>query len=227
MIIECKLVQVKSRLAALLASALLTVSCAATASADDHEIFRAAQFDDVASVRTLLAQGVDPNRIDAARGETPMIMALHEGSTKVALYLLQQPGVDLEAKAANGSTALMMASFMHNREVVEALLARGARVNRPGFAAMHFAAAAGDEAILRILLAHHAEIDALSPNDMTPLMIAAREGQQGAVKLLLAAGADARLRTGDGKTAAEVALERDKGYIARDIDAFLKQHPAP
>lgn len=193
--------------------------------AGDYDFFRAAQFDDVAAIRTLLAQGVDPNRVDEARGETALIMALHEGSNKVALFLLQQPGVDLEAQAANGSTALMMASFMHDRDIVEALLARGARVNRPGFAAMHFAAAAGDEAILRILLAHHADIDAPSPNRMTPLMIAAREGQQGAVRLLLEAGANASLRTGDGKTAAEVALERDKAYIARDIDAYLKQHP--
>jgi len=220
---------VKSRLAPLLAAVLAAAMAAAScaAQAGDYDIYRAAQFDDVAGMRSALAQGADPNRIDEVRGETPMIMALHEGSVKVALFLLSQPGVDLEAKAANGSTAPMMASFMHEREVVQALLARGARVNRPGFAAMHFAAAAGDEAILRILLDHHADIDAPSPNNMTPLMIAAREGQQGAVRLLLDAGADARLRTGDGKTASEVALERDKGYIARDIDAFLKQHPSP
>jgi ankyrin repeat protein len=205
---------------------LIAALAAGIARAGDYDFFRAAQFDDVAEIRTMLAQGADPNRLDEVRGETALIMALHEDSARVAQFLIAQAGVDLEAKAANGSTALMMAAFMHNRVAVEQMLARGAQVNRPGFAAMHFAAAAGDEAILRILIAHHADINAPSPNRMTPLMIAAREGQQGAVRLLLEAGADTSLRTGDGKTAAEVALERDKGYIARDIDNYLQQHPA-
>ncbi|HEV7813832.1 MAG TPA: ankyrin repeat domain-containing protein [Janthinobacterium sp.] len=207
-------------------SLLALTGFAAQAHAGSGDFFKAAIFDDVPSMQKLLAQGADPNQLDDSRGETGMIMALHEGSSKVFTLLLQQPGINIEAGAANGSTALMMASFMHNQPAVLALLDKGAQVNRPGFAALHFAAAAGDDAIVRILLDHHAYIDAESPNKVTPLMIAAREGQQSTVKLLLEAGADASLKTGDGNTASDLALERDKPYIARDIAAFLKAKAA-
>jgi uncharacterized protein len=183
--------------------------------------FKAVEFDDVPTMQTLLAQGADPNQIDERRGEPGLVMALHEESQKVFMLLLRQPTIDIEAKAANSSNALMMASFMHNQAAVMALLDKGAVVNRPGFAALHFAAAAGDDAIVQILLDHYAYIDAESPNKVTPLMIAAREGQQKTVKVLLEAGADAALRSGDDKTASDFAAERDHGAIVRDIAAFL------
>jgi ankyrin repeat protein len=191
------------------------------AHAETPGFFKAVEFDDVSAMRELLAQGADPNQMNERRGEPGMVMALHEQSQKVFLLLLQQPTIDIEAKAANSSNALMMASFMHNQAAVLALLDKGAVVNRPGFAALHFAAAAGDDAIVQILLDHYAYIDAESPNKVTPLMIAAREGQQKTVKLLLDAGADATLKSGDGKTASDFAGERDHGAIVRDIAAFL------
>jgi len=191
------------------------------AHAETPGFFTAVEFDDVSSLRDLLAHGADPNQIDERRGEPGMVMALHEQSQKVFMLLLQQPTIDVDAKAANSSNALMMASFMHNQVAVLALLDKGAVVNRPGFAPLHFAAAGGDNAIVQILLDHYAYIDAESPNKVTPLMIAAREGQQDTVKLLLEAGADAGLKSGDGKTASDFAGERDHRAIVRDIAAFL------
>jgi ankyrin repeat protein len=63
---------------------------------------------------------------------------------------------------------------------------------------------------------------------MTPLMLAAREGQEEVVALLLEQGADATLKDGGFHlTAAEFALKADKPWIAKTINSFLaarKQH---
>jgi ankyrin repeat protein len=54
----------------------------------------------------------------------------------------------------------------------------------------------------------HAYIDAGSPNGTTPLMMAARYGTGEAVDLLLAEGADARLKNQQGLTALQFAEAR-------------------
>jgi ankyrin repeat protein len=143
-------------------------------------------------------------------------------ANKVATLLMDQKGIDLEAKAPNGNTALMMAAFRQNKAMVLDMIQRGAQVNQKGWAALHYAAAAGSVEITTILLEHHAYIDAESPSGMTPLMIAAREGQEKVVALLLEQGADATLKDGGFHlTAAEFATKADKPWIAKTINAFL------
>ena len=90
----------------------------------------------------------------------------------------------------------------------------------------HYAAAAGDNAIVRILLDRYAYIDAESPTRITPLMFAAREGQDATVKLLLEEGADATLKSAHGWTAVQFALAADKPYVADIINAHLKAKAA-
>ena len=184
--------------------------------------FRSVQMDDAGTARKMLAAGtVGPNAIDPISGETGLMIALREGSAHVVELLLAQPGLALELKAPNGSTALMLAAYKHNKPAVLALLAKGAIVNRPGYTALHFAAAAGDDEITRILLDHHAEIDALAPAKYTPLMMAAREGQESTVKVLLEAGADATLKNSESLTAAQIATRADKPRIAAAIATHL------
>jgi ankyrin repeat protein len=76
--------------------------------------------------------------------------------------------------------------------------------------------------ITTILLDKHAYIDAETPSGMTPLMIAAREGQEEVIDLLLKEGADATLKDGGFHlTAAEFALKAEKPWIAKTINTFL------
>jgi ankyrin repeat protein len=189
---------------------------------DAISFFRAAQLDNVGAMRTLLKSGIDPNLTEHQRGDTGMILALREDANKVFALLLEQPTLKLEATSGNGDTALMMASYKRNLPAVTALLKKGAQVNRPGWSALHYAAASGDQAIMRLLLQQRANIDAASPTRVTPLMIAAREGQEGAVALLLKSGADASLTSSDGMSAQQFAQAADKPAIARTIAAHLK-----
>jgi ankyrin repeat protein len=107
----------------------------------------------------------------------------------------------------------MMAAFKRNRPAAEALVARGAAVNRPGWTPLHYAAASGDEDIARLLIKRGARVDAVSPpasGSYTPLMMAAREGHPDMVDFLTRQGANPALRNSEGLTAAQLA-ERSAG----------------
>jgi ankyrin repeat protein len=207
-----------------IAIAICIGSAPAGAASTDQlaSFFRAVQMDDPGTVSKMLASGtVSPNAVDPIGGESGLILALREGSSRVVGVLLAQPSIQLELNAPNGNTALMMASFKHNTPAVKALLAKGAIVNRPGWTALHFAAASGDDEITKILLDHSAYIDAEAPAKFTPLMIAAREGQESTVGLLLEEGADASLKNSEALTAAQIAERADKPRIAAAIAAHL------
>ncbi|WP_332878585.1 ankyrin repeat domain-containing protein [Massilia sp. S19_KUP03_FR1] len=207
-------------------------ACAASAfaqgvaptSAEVARFFQAVQLDDAATVRKLLVATVNPNQVNPVGGEPGLVMALREGSMKVFDVLLAQPGLKLEAPALNGNTALMMAAYQHNARAIDTLLARGAAIAQTGWTALHYAAAAGDDAIVAKLLQRGAPVDATSPRAsgaFTPLMMAAREGHDRTVQLLLKAGAQASLRNAEGLDAAQIAERADKPDIAATIRANL------
>lgn len=72
---------------------------------------------------------------------------------------------------------------------------------------------------IRVLLKHHADVNARANGGVTPLIMAAGYGYASIVRLLLDAGADAKLRANDGATALDVAI----GGIP-DIDRFTVGH---
>lgn len=214
-------------LLAALALAVTAPAYAAEQTEDEVDLFRAIQLDNLSAVKKLLARGLSPN-VREPGGETALIVAMRYEAYRVAQLLMDQPGIDLEAKAPNGNTALMMAAFRQNKETVLDMIRRGAQVNQKGWAALHYAAAAGSTEITAILLDKHAYIDAESPSGMTPLMIAAREGQEKVVELLLEQGADATLKDGGFHlTAAEFAIKADKPWIAKTINAYLAAKARP
>lgn len=201
---------------------LLALGMAAPASADTvRDLVVAVQLDSPGSVKKLLANGLSPNTIDPLSGEPVVLIALREDAMQAFKVLLEAKDFDPERVAPNGNNALMLAAFKHNRPAVIDLLGKGARVARPGWTALHYAAASGDVDIAGILLDKQAQIDAESPSQLTPLMMAAREGQLAVVKLLLARGADARLKNNEHLTASQIALRADKPAIAAVIDQSL------
>lgn len=210
----------------LLAAALLGpgASFAATP-AQLADFYLAAQLDDPASVRKLLGLIGNPNGRDPVSGETALILALREEAHRVVPVLLDDPAIDLEATAINGNTALMMAAFKRDMAAATALIGKGAHINRSGWNALHYAAAAGAADIVRLLVAHKAEIDARAPYGMTALMLAAREGQQDAVQALLLLGADATLKDSEDQTALQIAQRADKERIVELIRTQGRARP--
>lgn len=62
--------------------------------------------------------------------------------------------------------------------------------------------------MLCALLSHGADMDVQDQRDMTPLLLAAREGCRDAVAILLNSGADRHIADDKGRVARDIALER-------------------
>jgi ankyrin repeat protein len=210
-------------LPAVLAACLQSGPAAAATPEQLTAFFRAVQLNDRQTVETMVGKVVNANELNPLGGEPALVLAVREGSMGVFQALLAHSGTDLEAQAMNGNTALMMAAYKRNRAAAEALLARGAQVNRAGWTALHYAAASGDVDIARLLLARKAMLDPVSPQASgayTPLMMAAREGQQDMVRFLLEQGADTRLKNGEGMNAAMIAERAGRADIVKTIAGF-------
>ena len=213
----------RSVVAAIVLAAVPAGAVLAAAPARLGDFFRAVQMDDAGTVKSLLASGVNPNQQNPAGGEPALVLAVREGSMRAFRALLDNPGTQVDAPAMNGNTALMMAAFKRNRAAVEALIARGADVNRAGWTPLHYAAAGGDEDIARLLLKRGAQVDAVSPpasGSLTPLMMAAREGQLAMAVFLLGQGANPRLANSEGLTPVQIAERAER----KDIAAAIREH---
>ena len=192
-----------------------------------EDFIKAVKFDDVDKIKSLLQRGMDPNTIEPERGENGLILALREDSMKVFDVLLNARDINLDANASNGDTALMIAAYKGNKPAAEALLAKGAEVNRPGWTALHYAAAAGSNEIVQLLLDKSAYIDAESPNKTTPVMMAAYSGHILTIKLLLNEGADLTLKNELGMTAIDFAEKAEHKDIVEGLTYRLQRAGKP
>lgn len=112
---------------------------------------------------------------------------------------------------------------------VKELLGKGADANykpKMGQAEMVLLSAAinkGDANIVRILVAHKANVNARDWFNTTPLMYAANKGDLAIMKLLIANGADVKAADGQGNTVLTAAKESGKPDVIKFIDEQLKQ----
>jgi len=186
-----------------------------------EDFFQAVKQDDGRAVTELLKRGFDSNALDPA--QTPgLFVAVKEGSLKAAEALIAWPRTKVEWRSPKDESPLMIAALKGQTEIVRKLLARDADVNKPGWTPLHYAATGAHLEIMQILLDEHAYIDAESPNKSTPLMMAAKYGTPAAVKLLLEAGADPKLRNELGLSAIEFAQQGNRRDSAEMIAAAIR-----
>ncbi len=205
-------------------AALLPLQTARAGSYTDF--FRAVNTDDVGTVRRLLAEGFDPNAVDA-KGNSALYLALRYKSLKVAKALIDAPGIKLNQLNPYDENALMIAALQGDLDLVKLMVEKGAEVNKPGWTPLSYAATKGHTDIVAYLLEHHAYIDAEAPNGSTPLMMAAYFGYDSTVKLLLEEGADPRLKNKLGFSALDLAVREGHKNIADMLArAIAKDRPA-
>lgn len=217
-------------LAGLAAAGSLTFGLCPPAAAGSYEDFlRALRLDELHTLRRLQQRGFDFNTVDET-GQPPLVLALREDSMLAGAFLLQQPNLDLDAVNENGENALMMAALRGHVGLLRQLIRRGAEVNKPGWTPLHYAAthaSAVSVEMVELLLEESAYIDAASPNDTTPLMMAARYGNRDTVKALLEAGADASLRNQQGLSALDFAVRADRSDIVELLRRALPARTPP
>jgi ankyrin repeat protein len=74
-----------------------------------------------------------------------------------------------------------------------------------GWTPLHVAAYTGDAEMVRVLLKHHAKVDARDKRDLTPLLWTAFGGKEDVAQVLLSNGADVNARGKDGRTTLDLA----------------------
>lgn len=186
---------------------LLCLSSQAFAQTADQidDFTKAAKFDDVSEVKSLLKAGVSPNTLDP-KGNPMLTLAIREKSFKVADLLASNPATDINLANKSGENPLMMAAFDGDLPMVKMLVVeKNAAVNKPGWSPIHYAATNGHLQIVQFLMANGAQVNALSPSETTPLMMAIGSGNDVLIKYLLDNGADLRMRNHEGYTAIDVA----------------------
>jgi ankyrin repeat protein len=193
-----------------------------TAYAGSHEdFFSAIKRDDPATISSLLTRGFDANTL-SPNGEHGLLIAIREPSLNVATVLMDWPATQVESRTAKDESPLMVAALQGLFDICQQLIIRGADVNKPGWAPLHYAATHGHLNVMNLLLDNHAYIDAASPNGTTPLMMAAHYGTPAAVKLLLEAGADPLLKNEQGLSAIDFAQKAERPDSAEIIAAFVR-----
>jgi ankyrin repeat protein len=197
------------------------------------QFFDAIRQGDAAAVQTLVA--ANPKLAEARNqdGATPALWAVYTRHADLApvvlagrapdffeacalgqldrvATLLAQDGQLVNAYSGDGFTGLGFAAFFGHVELARRLLQSGADAscpsrNRLQVAPLHSAVAAGSLPLLELLLSHGA-----APS-------AAGHGSKEMIARLLAAGADPRRKTNDGKTPADIARQYGHEALSREL----------
>ena len=132
----------------------------------------------------------------AAKDETSLITAVRSGDA-AAVRALVAERVDVNAREADGSTALHWATQRDHVEIVNRLIDAGADVkaaNRYGVTPLSLAVTNGNAAVVTRLLTAGADANTALPGGETVLMTAARVGRADVLQALLAKGANVNAR---------------------------------
>jgi ankyrin repeat protein len=155
----------------------------------------------------------------AVGGYTPLLFAAQDGDVE-STKLLLAAGADPNDAAPDGSSAVVLAAHTGQDDVAKLLLNAGANPNAAGsgYTALHIAAMRGDLALIEALIDHGADLNARqqkgSPtkrvvsghaldvrlNGATPYLLAVRQFQLKAMKLLVSRGANPSISLFDGRT---------------------------
>jgi uncharacterized protein len=139
-----------------------------------------------AAVATLVLTGAG-----GAYAERPLVDAVKRADRQAVRTLLQR-GIDVNAREADGTTALYWAAAKNDTSAAVVLIRRGAHVNaasRYGVTPLALACVNGSAPMAAALLEAGADANAATPDGETALMTASRTGVAEVVTLLLAHGA--------------------------------------
>ena len=168
----------------------------------------------IAGAGAAAAAGPDLRLIDAGKRDD-----------QAAVKALVAAGVNVNARAGDGSTALHWAAQNDDMVLADLLIRKGAKINAAtdlGITPLWIAATNSSTAMINRLLQARADPNIAPPTDGSPLMLVAQQGNVEAVKTLLAHGANPEAReAARGQTALMWAVSARRPDVVR---ALLEAH---
>ena len=155
--------------------------------------------------------------LPAAAGDLRLIEALQRRDADAARALLRS-GVDVNARRADGATALAWATHWDHVETAALLIAAGAdpnAANALGVTPLMLAATNRSGPLAALLLAAGADPRAARPNGETALLHAARAGALDVARALVEHGADVNAATARGFSPLMFAAVEGHAAVAR------------
>ncbi|XP_022937615.1 ankyrin-1-like [Cucurbita moschata] len=150
-------------------------------------------------------------------GETPLIHAARQGHTDTARYLIEC-GANPAVASDLGATALHHSAGIGDIELLKFLLSRVTDVNSQSDAGTPLIWAAGhaQQEAVKLLLEHHANPNAETDDDITPLLSAVAAGSLACLDLLIQAGAKVNISAG-GATPLHIAADSGNLEIIKSL----------
>ncbi len=169
-------------------------------------LLEAVMQDDIGTLKVLAAHAADLES-RTPDGATPLAFAIAENKMEAALALIDA-GASLNTKSTKlGLTPLMVDA---GREPTEYSIAGGRHEVENLSLNPHYP---DTLQVARSLIAHGADVNAVSSSSVTALMLAAAHDSTPIVGLLLQSGADSSKRSPDGKTALDIATENGNDTV--------------
>ncbi len=143
-------------------------------------------------MRWLLEHGADPNVTSYEKAETPLHSVACHGRGPAVAEMLLAHGAEIDKPRADGRTAYALAVRVGNDAMAEYLRQRGADPGRlfPADALLG-ACMRADEGEARALLARHPGLlSELTAEDLAVLGVAAEEGREASIRLMVELGFD-------------------------------------
>ena len=172
---------------------------------------------DLEQAQAWLDAGLPPDFMGSRIGSGLMIGAWEGNIEMMRLFISR--GADINRLNGNGESAIILAAWRGQLEAVKWLVARGARINAPPrqWSPLHYAVFAGHRPVVDYLMEQGADINALSTNGSSVLMMAIYGGREELARMLIEKGAERSFRNDWGDGALEWAMRYNQLNIARMI----------
>jgi ankyrin repeat protein len=152
---------------------------------------------DINIVKILRKAGAALNTINND-GDNPLQLAVNGNQKNILLlFIRKNKAVDTNIKYQNGNTLAHMAAIKGYKDIIDALIDNGSKLNienDDGDHPLHIAVRKGGQDAVKLLLNKGADIDFQNKNSDSPLHIGVTQGRKDIVELLLNNKANADLK---------------------------------
>jgi ankyrin repeat protein len=139
-------------------------------------------------IKLLIENGADVNTVSNYNA-TPLHIATHHNRVDIVKYLIEEAHGDVHRVNKRNTICLNVAGIQGNTKLIEYLLQQpGTDINHQdidGQTTLHFAVIKNEIDAIKLLLSYKVRIDIKNVQNMTPLELAAQNGNEEAVNYIL------------------------------------------